>query len=103
MNKIITERLPELILLCEKYRVETMYLFGSATTGAFNDRSDIDLLIAFEKGISFEEYADNYFDLAYALEDLFGRDVDLVTENSLSNPYFIASVNRTKQLIYAAA
>ncbi|MDR0954420.1 MAG: nucleotidyltransferase domain-containing protein [Rikenellaceae bacterium] len=103
MNPIIAQHLPELLALCKKNRVATMYLFGSATTGAFNEKSDFDFLIAFEEGLSFEEYGDNYFELAWALEDLLGRDVDLVTENSLSNPYFIASVNRTKQLIYAAA
>jgi predicted nucleotidyltransferase len=103
MNPIIAQHLPELLALCKKYRVASMFLFGSATTGAFNEKSDFDFLIAFEKELSFGEYADNYFELAYALEDLLGRDVDLVTENSLSNPYFVASVNRTKQLIYAAA
>jgi predicted nucleotidyltransferase len=38
----------------------------------------------------------------FALEDMFGKKIDLVTERSLSNPYFIASAGRTKQLIYAA-
>jgi len=33
---------------------------------------------------------------------LFKRDIDLVTENSLKNPYFIEELNETKQLIYAA-
>ena len=32
-----------------------------------------------------------------------GRKVDLLTENSLSNPYFIESIEETKQLLYAAA
>lgn len=99
MNPIIKKRLPDLLELCKKYRVATMYLFGSVVNGVFNEKSDIDFLITFDESLSFGEYADNYFELAYALEDLFGRDVDLVTENSLSNPYFIASVNRTKQLI----
>ena len=34
------------------------------------------------------------------LEQLFARSVDLVTDKSLSNPYFIDSVNQTKTLIY---
>jgi hypothetical protein len=31
---------------------------------------------------------------------LFSRPVDLVTEKSLSNPFFIESLNQTKTLIY---
>lgn len=78
-----------------------MYVFGSVCTDKFNDTSDIDILISF-KDISIEKYTDNYFDLHYRLEKLFNRKIDLLTENSLSNPYFIASVEETKQLLYAA-
>jgi predicted nucleotidyltransferase len=102
MNPIIAQHLPQLLALCKKYRVVSMYLFGSAATGAFKENSDIDLLISFSSELTLEEYGDNYFELAWALEELFGRNVDLVTEKSLSNPYFIASVERTKQLIYTA-
>jgi hypothetical protein len=35
------------------------------------------------------------------LEALFQRKVDLLTENSLSNPYFIESIEETKELLYA--
>ena len=102
MNPIIKNRIPELTRLCQKYRVATMYVFGSANTDSFNENSDIDFLISFKKEVTLEEYADNFFDLMFELEDLLGRDVDLVTEKSLSNPYFIRSVEQTKQLIYAA-
>ena len=91
----------ELNQLCEKYDVKTMYVFGSVTTSEFNELSDIDILISF-KQISFEKYTDNYFDLHEQLEKLFGRKVDLLTDRSLSNPYFIESVDKTKQLLYAA-
>jgi len=102
MNRIITDKIPQLTLLCKKYHVTTMYLFGSIATDAFNENSDIDFLISFRNDVSLEEYADNYFDLMFELEELFGRSVDLVTEKTLSNPYFIRSVEQTKQLIYAA-
>ena len=42
------------------------------------------------------------FDLLAALEELFGRKVDLLTRRSLRNPYFIDSVEKTLQLLYAA-
>jgi predicted nucleotidyltransferase len=103
MNSIVKDKIPALVELCKKYRVTTMYLFGSAATGKFDpEKSDIDLLITFSSEVKLLELADTYFDLMYALDDLFGRKVDLLTADSLRNPYFIASVERTKQLIYAA-
>jgi len=102
MNSLIEKKLPDLKLLCEKYRVATLYLFGSANSDNFNENSDIDFLISFKDDVTLEEYADNYFDLIFELESLFGRDVDLITEKTLSNPYFIRSVEQTKRLIYAA-
>ena len=101
MNIEVKDKISQLVILCEKYRVATMYLFGSATTDAFNEHSDVDFLISIHSNVTLEEYADNYFDLMFEMEDLFGRKVDLVAENTLSNPYFIQSVEQTKQLIYA--
>jgi len=79
-----------------------MYLFGSAAHGLLNESSDVDFLISFRGDIDLIEYADNYFDLMFELEKLFGRNVDLVNEKTLVNPYFIRSIEQTKQLIYAA-
>jgi uncharacterized protein len=56
-------------------------------------------LVSFEN-MRPEDYAENYFLLAENLEEILGRDVDLVTINSLSNPYFIQSVEESKTLIY---
>ncbi|VEN73266.1 hypothetical protein EPICR_140027 [Candidatus Desulfarcum epimagneticum] len=59
--------------------------------GYFTENSDIDLLIKF-KDIPFEKYADNYFKLHELFENMFGRKVDLMTENSLSNPYLLSAM-----------
>lgn len=101
MQALVKDKMIELKKLCEDYDVKTMHVFGSACTDRFNDESDIDILISF-KDISIEKYTDNYFDLHYKLQDLFQRKIDLLTENSLSNPYFIESIEETKQLLYAA-
>ncbi|MCL1911861.1 MAG: nucleotidyltransferase domain-containing protein [Leptospirales bacterium] len=102
MNHIITEKIPQVVTLCKKYHVATMHVFGSANTGTFNENSDIDFLISFQSDVGLEEYADNFFDLMFELDELFGRNVDLVSEKTLSNPYLIRSIEQTKQLIYAA-
>jgi predicted nucleotidyltransferase len=101
MQKFILDKIKDLKKLCETYYVKTLYIFGSASTDKFNKSSDIDILVSF-KDISIEKYTDNYFELHYELEELFGRKIDLITENSLSNPYFIESIEETKQLLYAA-
>ncbi|MCR9171407.1 MAG: nucleotidyltransferase domain-containing protein [bacterium] len=101
MMNLIEHNKQELQQLCEKYDIKTMYVFGSAATGNFNESSDIDILISF-KEIPFEKYTDNYFELHEALEKLFSRKVDLLTERSLTNPYFIKSIEASKQLLYAA-
>lgn len=48
------------------------------------------------------DYADTYFDLADRFEHLFRRPVDLITDKSLSNPYFIESINKTKIQVYGS-
>jgi len=101
MNNVIQDKLVELKKLCVQYDIKSMYVFGSACTDNFSEKSDIDILISF-KDISIDKYTDNYFELHYRLEALFQRKVDLLTENSLSNPYFIESIEETKQLLYAA-
>ena len=101
MSNLIESYKNELKSLCEKYDVKIMYAFGSAVTSDFSESSDVDILISF-KDISIEKYTNNYFELHDALVKLFQRKVDLLTERSLSNPYFIESIERTKQLLYAA-
>jgi predicted nucleotidyltransferase len=100
MNPIFQERIDEIKEICLAFKVRDLYSFGSVNTLTFKDDSDIDLLISF-KDILIEEYTNNYFELHYKFEELFKRPVDLITENSLSNPYFIKSIDQTKTLIYA--
>ncbi len=101
MSTIIDPQLAEVSALCRRYGVRKLELFGSATTGGFDPQtSDLDFLIDMtdEGGNLFHRY----FDLKEALESLFGREVDLVMVRALKNPYFIESINKTRQTVYAA-
>lgn len=91
----------QLIKLCEEHEVESLYLFGSYSKNQQHVKSDIDLLVAF-KNIPIDRYTDHYFTLHEKLEKLVGRPIDLITVNMLGNPYFMESVENTKQLLYAA-
>ena len=101
MQKVVTDNLDNIRKLCEVFLVRELYVFGSASVGSMHIDSDIDFLISFQN-ISPDQYADNYFAMHYGLEDYLGRRIDLLTINSLSNPYFIEAVEKTKQLLYAA-
>mgnify|MGYP000396700866 FL=1 len=96
---IIDRNIEELKKLCTLYNVEKMYLFGSILNANFNKESDIDFLVKF-KAIEISTYFDNYMDFKERLEKLFGREVDLVEEQTLKNPILINSINKSKELIY---
>jgi predicted nucleotidyltransferase len=102
MQQIIEMRKEDLRNLCKELRIKRLYAFGSVVSGNFNDRSDIDFLLSFNDNLTIEEYTNNYFKLQYKLRELFNRDIDVVTERTLSNPYFIESINESKELIYEA-
>jgi addiction module RelB/DinJ family antitoxin len=82
----IESLLSDIAALCRRFRVSRLDLFGSAATGAFDPAtSDVDLLVSFDPAVS--DYAGCFFGLLEGLEELFGRPVDLVTEQSIANPY----------------
>ena len=101
MDQLISDNIDQITALCKKYRVTALYAFGSVCTGPFHEQSDVDFLISFE-AMDPADYADNYFLVAEELENILKRPVDLLTEKSLSNPYFIQSVNQSKQMIYGS-
>jgi uncharacterized protein len=101
MQRLILDNMDKIKALCTVHNVRSLFAFGSVCTDKFNEKSDIDLLISFNP-MDYGDYADTYFDLADKFENLFHRPVDLITDKSLSNPYFIDSVNLTKTLLYGS-
>lgn len=72
-----------------KYDIKRIGLFGSYVRGEQKENSDIDLLVEFDMSTfdsNFTGLFDNFIELAFYLEELFGRKVDLITNGSLS-PY----------------
>lgn len=78
---------PEIIELCKKHKVRSLYAFGSMLTDDFNKRSDIDLVVDFSN-ILVEVYADYYFSFKFSLQDILKRPIDLLEEKAIKNPYF---------------
>ncbi len=63
----------------QRFDVKQLSLFGSAARDEMNEKSDIDVLVEFKGPATF----DGYMDLKFYLEDLFGKEVDLVTASGL--------------------
>ena len=90
---------PAITRLCETHKVKSLYVFGSVLTDSFNKESDIDLIVDFAK-VEVEDYADNYFDFKFSLQDILKRPIDLLEEKALKNPYVRQTVNQQRHLVY---
>lgn len=85
--------------LCDSNKVKSLFAFGSITTDKFRADSDIDLIVNIEENDPFS-YADYYFSLKLQLEKLLKRDIDLLEEKAIKNPYLKTNIDQTKVLIY---
>ena len=95
MNALIQNNIESIQLILLKHNVKRAFVFGSVCTDKFNSSSDVDMIVAFKKRY-FDNYADNYFSLESELSKLLHRNIDIVAEETIQNPYFIQSVNQTK-------
>ncbi len=86
--------------ICQRYRVKSLDLFGSAARGDMGPASDYDFLVEFAPPL--DDYADRYFGLKEELEALLGRPVDLVVGKSIRNPYLRRSIEQNRVNVYAA-
>ena len=99
MIPLVQENLQSIQHILHKHYVKRAFVFGSACSENFNDDSDVDIIVAFQKRY-FNNYVDNYLSLESELSALLHRNIDLIAEETIQNPYFIKSINKTKTLIY---
>jgi len=100
INNKFQKYLPQVIQLLKKHKVRNAYLFGSAVTEKFNEKSDIDLIIKFDDALDPLEKGELMWNLEFALEDMLHRKIDLIQESTPKNPYFIKEINETKTMIH---
>ena len=73
----------------KKYGVKRIGLFGSFVRGEQNKSSDVDIIVEFEEG---RKNFDNFMNTVFLLEKLFGREVDILTPESINKhlkPYIV--------------
>ncbi|MGB3305840.1 MAG: nucleotidyltransferase domain-containing protein [Thermomicrobiales bacterium] len=99
MISLIESKKDDLAILCRRFAIRRLDVFGSAVKGTFDPQSsDLDFIVdlgAYERSV-----ADRFLDFADALETLFGRPVDLITEDSIVNPYFRKAVNAARETVF---
>ena len=84
---VLEEHIHDINQLCSTHKVKQLYAFGSVLTDKFNTDSDIDLIVDFEP-IDLAQYADNYYDLKFSLEDVLQKPVDLLEDKAIKIPTF---------------
>ena len=99
-STLLKGKYTEFIELCRSHHVDKVYAFGSSVTDHFDPKtSDIDVVVE----IDIADPADRgeaLLSLWDKLEVFFQRKVDLLTNDSIKNPYLKANISRTKKLIY---
>ena len=100
MNSILMPSQASLASLCRRWQVTELAVFGSVARGAHRPDSDVDLLVTFQPNAPWSTL--DLVELREQLVLLFGRQVDLVEEKAIRNPYRKASILHDKSVLYAA-
>ena len=90
----------QVVETCREYGIRRLEVFGSSVRTPDSAR-DVDLLVDFgDRPV--KGFAKAFFGFKEKLERVFAKPVDLITSESLGNPYFRQSVEASKQLVYEA-
>lgn len=92
--------LERLASFCQKWKLQELALFGSVLREDFSPQSDIDVLVSFSPEARWSLF--EFVEMKEELEELFGRDVDLVSRGGLRNPFRRHEILTTRQVVYAA-
>lgn len=92
-----TDKIPQ---FCQRWHIRELSFIGSVLRPDFTAASDIDVVVTFQP-----DQAWDLFDIIKMRDELaviFGRSVDLIEEPAVRNPYMLASIRRSKRVLYAA-
>jgi len=90
----------DIVLLCKKYSINELSIFGSSVREDFTEDSDVDILVSFNKGSKITLF--DIMDLEKEFSLLLKREVDIVEKESLINPIRKNRILSTREIIYAA-
>jgi hypothetical protein len=102
MNSVVKLNEEKLKIICEKNYVSQLFLFGSGAKGQDKIESDLDFAVLFLDKLSPLEHGVAFFELKNSLENLFSKEIDLISYRMVKNPVFKAELEKTKIQLYAA-
>ena len=90
----------QIAAFCHKWKIKEFSLFGSILREDFRPDSDVDVLILLQDDAPWDLF--DWIDMLDELKALFGRQVDLVEQTAIDNPFRRRQIFKTRQVIYAA-
>ncbi|WP_440998064.1 nucleotidyltransferase family protein [Arhodomonas sp. SL1] len=106
MHPLIARKRQDIIATCQRYGVRRLEVFGSAARGIDFDadqrHSDVDFLVEFSPDSPAATSLRDYLAFRSELEGILGRPVDLLSTDSIKNPYVRAEIERSREAVHAA-
>jgi predicted nucleotidyltransferase len=97
--KEINDHIKQINQLCDTHNVKSLFAFGSVVSNKLKEDSDIDLIVDIDSKDPID-YTDNYFALKFQLENILNRQIDLLEDKAIKNPFLKKQIDNTKVLIY---
>jgi hypothetical protein len=102
LHELLRDRLQttydDIANFCDRWNITELALFGSVLRDDFRPESDIDILVTYQPAHHLRWR--DWLAAQNELEQMFGRNVDIVEKALLTNPYRQAEILKTHQVIY---
>jgi predicted nucleotidyltransferase len=96
---LLAAHIDQIKAICASNKVRSLFAFGSVTNDKFKVDSDVDMLVDIAETDPLA-YSESYFNLKEQLEALFNRQVDLLEQKAIRNPFLKKEIDQTKILVY---
>lgn len=96
-QSLVFENLKE---VCKQWKITEFSLFGLSIMNRFTGQSDVDCCVEFSDEVDWDLF--EIVELKRQLSQVFGREVDLVEKDSISNPFILKSIEENHQVLYSS-
>ncbi len=101
MHQVIAEKKQEIARICRRHDVRRLEVYGSAARATDFDpaRSDVDFLVEFQPPLV-ARLLERFLNLQDDLQGVMGRQVDLIRDGTIHNPYRMASIDEDREVVF---